>query len=219
MVDSQEYKDILNKIAVEGNSTTISQILSTYDKNIAINDAVIQQAEAEVPKSGFDVEHIFELKEFTTTDDLPSADDIGITADDTGESKSTDTTGAPINASNDSATTQNTEQRVEGYLTQAIFDGTIGSGLSFPASPAIGDHYLRIDFLPNRLFKYDGKRWVKQVDDLRTNITNNASGNQTQRASFMRNNTTYVDPADSTNTLQERQSLSKAFTPKADNNG
>ena len=80
-------------------------------------------------------------------------------------------------------------------------------------------NYLRIDFLPNRLFKYDGKRWVKQVDDLRTNITNNASGNQTQRASFMRNNTTYVDPADSTNTLQERQSLSKEFTPKADNNG
>jgi len=219
LVDAQEYKDILNKIAVEGTSTTTAQILSTYDKNIAINDAVINQATAEVPKSGYDVEHLFELKPLEGKD-LPSADDLHIGADDDGVTQNLDESGQPIDAANDTATSQNDDLRLTGYLTDGIFDGTIGSGITFPTSPAIGDQYLRLDFLPNRLFQWDGKRWVKQVDDVRTGVTPNTDANITQRSSFRREDDTYKDPNDpDNNTLQVRQSLSKAFTPKADNNG
>jgi len=210
LVDAQEYKDIIDKITIsEDSSTTIAQVLSTYDKTIAINDAVIAQAEAEVPKSGYDVEHLFELKEFEIQpEDEPSADDTQFSADDEN-----------ITASNNDAESQNEDIRLTGYLTGDVFGNNIGSGIAFPSGPAVNDLFLRIDFLPNRLFKYDGTRWVKQVDKQRTGLTPNTDSNTTQRSNFRRDNSTYIDPEDSTNTLPTRQSLSKAFTPKADNNG
>lgn len=210
LVDAQEYKDIIDKITIsEDSSTTIAQVLSTYDKTIAINDAVIAQAEAEVPKSGYDVEHLFELKEFEIQpEDEPSADDTQFSADD-----------EDITASNNDAESQNEDIRLTGYLTGDVFGNNIGSGIAFPSGPAVNDLFLRIDFLPNRLFKYDGTRWVKQVDKQRTGLTPNKDSNTTQRSNFRRDNSTYIDPEDSTNTLPTRQSLSKAFTPKADNNG
>lgn len=210
LVDAQEYKDIIDKITIsEDSSTTIAQVLSTYDKTIAINDAVIAQAEAEVPKSGYDVEHLFELKEFEIQpEDEPSADDTQFSADDEN-----------ITASNNDAESQNEDIRLTGYLTGDVFGNNIGSGIAFPSGPAVNDLFLRIDFLPNRLFKYDGTRWVKQVDKQRTGLTPNTDSNTTQRSNFRRDNSTHIDPEDSTNTLPTRQSLSKAFTPKADNNG
>jgi len=210
LVDAQEYKDIIDKITIsEDSSTTIAQVLSTYDKTIAINDAVIAQAEAEVPKSGYDVEHLFELKELEIQpEDEPSADDTQFSADDEN-----------ISASNNDAESQNEDIRLTGYLTGDVFGNNIGSGIAFPSGPAVNDLFLRIDFLPNRLFKYDGTRWVKQVDKQRTGLTPNTDSNTTQRSNFRRDNSTYIDPEDSTNTLPTRQSLSKAFTPKADNNG
>jgi len=210
LVDAQEYKDIINKITIsEDSNTTIAQVLSTYDKTIAINDAVIAQAEAEVPKSGYDVEHLFELKELEIQpEDKPSADDTQYSAED-----------ETITAADNTAQEQNEDVRLTGYLTGDIFGNNIGSGIAFPSSPAVNDLFLRIDFLPNRLFKYDGTRWVKQVDKQRTEITPNRDGNTTQRSNFRRDASTYIDPEDNTNTLTTRQSLSKAFTPKADNNG
>lgn len=219
LVDAQEYKDIINKIAVEGTSTTTAQILSQYDKNIAINDAVIAQATAEVPKSGYDVEHLFELKKTLGRDNLPSADDTEYTVDHDGQPLEFDKKGNPLNASNNSSIANNEDKRLTGYLTGAVFDGTIGSGIAFPASPAPQDQFLRIDFLPNRLFKYDGKRWIKQVDAVRSGLTPNTDENQTRNSEFRHNENTYIDPEDETNTLPERQGLSVAFTPKADNNG
>jgi hypothetical protein len=38
-----------------------------------------------------------------------------------------------------------------------------GFGNEFPAMPNKGDVYLRTDYLPNRLFKYNGTNWI-QVD-------------------------------------------------------
>jgi len=72
-----------------------------------------------------------------------------------------------------------------------------------------------LDFVPNRLFRYDGKRWVKIEDAVRTNLTPGAATNRTQRAGFVNNATTFEDSAG--NTLNERVSLSTALTPKADN--
>jgi hypothetical protein len=210
LVDAQEYKDIINKITIsEDSNTTIAQVLSTYDKTIAINDAVVAQAEAEVPKSGYDVEHLFELKQITSKgDDAPSADDTQYSAED-----------ETIKANDLSAEQQNIDVRVTGWLSGDVFGNNIASGIAFPSSPAVNDVFVRVDFLPNRVFKYDGTRWVKQVDVNRTGLTPNTATNTTQRSNFRHDGSTYVDPADDTNTLTTRQSLSKAFTPKADNNG
>ena len=211
LVDAQEYKDIIDKITIsEDSTTTIAQVLSTYDKNIAINDAVVAQAEAEVPRSGYDVEHLFELKEFSgNVEDTP-------TADDTHRSTTDEDATASNNEANES---QLADVRLTGYLTGDAFGDNIGSGISFPTSPSTNDLFLRLDFLPNRLFKYDGNRWVKQVDRVRSGLTPLTPLNTTLRDGFRENDTVYVDPQDDTNTIPERQSLSKALRPKADNNG
>lgn len=59
MTDSQEFNDILNKPALDingdpiknpnGKPTSIKDLVSTYEEEIAINDAIVAQAEAEVP--------------------------------------------------------------------------------------------------------------------------------------------------------------------------
>jgi len=46
----------------------------------------------------------------------------------------------------------------------AVNLGTASStdfGTEFPANPAKGDIYLRVDYLPNRLFKFNGDKWIE----------------------------------------------------------
>src|SRR6056300_1496296 len=54
LVDSQEYKDILDLPADEENpdGNTLRDVLSTYSKEMEINEAVIAQAELDVKASG-----------------------------------------------------------------------------------------------------------------------------------------------------------------------
>jgi hypothetical protein len=42
-------------------------------------------------------------------------------------------------------------------------------GNTFPPNPEKGDVYLRTDYLPNRLFKYNGNRWI-EVDKRQTDV-------------------------------------------------
>jgi len=42
-------------------------------------------------------------------------------------------------------------------------------GNTFPANPEKGDVYLRTDFLPNRLFKFNGQKWI-EVDKQATDV-------------------------------------------------
>ena len=89
-----------------------------------------------------------------------------------------------------------------------------GFGISFPNSNIDkGDYFLRTDFLPNRLFRYDGNRWVKIEDSVRITTTNNDS-RATQKTGFVNNSST-----DTINglTVEQRQSLTNALKPKADN--
>jgi hypothetical protein len=44
-----------------------------------------------------------------------------------------------------------------------------GFGNEFPISPEKGDVYLRTDYLPNRLYKYNGKKWI-EVDKTQTDL-------------------------------------------------
>jgi hypothetical protein len=104
-----------------------------------------------------------------------------------------------------------------GYLTG---DGAAPNGLpvtpgvSFPPNPAAGDYALRLDYFPNRLFRFSGRSWIKIEDNVRTDL-DLASGALTQRASFV-NNTYTVATTDQGN-IPSRQSLSQILKPLADN--
>ena len=75
IVDSQEFKEILDLPAQEGTTQTLRDVLSTYEKEMQVNDAIIQQAEADAPKSSYDTSHLYTLQvddrgvfELVTTD-------------------------------------------------------------------------------------------------------------------------------------------------------
>jgi hypothetical protein len=79
---------------------------------------------------------------------------------------------------------------------------------------------LRLDYYPNRLFRYNGKAWVTIQSGVRTNLTLGpmdplAPTDKSQRASFI-NNTYTVNTTDMGN-IPSRQSLSEALRPLADN--
>ena len=42
-------------------------------------------------------------------------------------------------------------------------------GNEFPINPEKGDTFLRVDYLPNRLFKFNGQKWI-QIDKEQTDI-------------------------------------------------
>jgi hypothetical protein len=208
LVDSQEYKDILDNIkAGPGTDTPVGQILSTYDKYMDINSAIIAEAEINVPKSGYNTKDFYTLP--TTEDGTQvaspiTADNMAITADNT-------------NTTVDSGLASPTS-KIEGYLTgDGLAPNSIvtGAGVSFPPTPAQGDYFLRLDYLPNRLFRFNGVRWSKVEDSVRTNLTPGAENNQTQKSTYVNNTNIYKDAAGITH--NERQSLSKVLTPKADN--
>jgi hypothetical protein len=104
-----------------------------------------------------------------------------------------------------------------GYLTG---DGIAPNGLpvtpgvSFPLNPSQGDYALRLDYFPNRLFRYNGRAWIKIEDSVRTDLTNGPSNN-TLRSGFV-NNTYTVNTKDLGN-IPSRQSLSNLLKPLADN--
>lgn len=157
LVDSQEYKDITQNISSgDANNTPIGDLLSTYDKYTAVNDAIIARAEAEVPLSGYDTSTIYTLP--VGTDNLPN---VAITS----------------------------TAKVQGYLTSTGLPPNglpVSAGIAFPSTPAVGDYYLRLDYVPNRLFRYDSKRWIKIEDSVRTNLTQGLD-NTTQRSGFVNN--------------------------------
>lgn len=53
--------------------------------------------------------------------------------------------------------------------TDAVTGSATGFGTEFPTDPKKGDVYLRVDFLPNRLFKFNGDKWM-EVDKNQTDV-------------------------------------------------
>ena len=208
LVDSQEYKDILKNItAGDENNTPLIDILSTYNTNLAINDSVIKEAEQVLPKSGYDTSPLY-IK----------------TLDENGEIVKNDPTTAD-EVLDDASSVETVDQgyitpnaKIQGYLTGdglAPNGGPITAGINFPDNPIIGEFALRTDYVPNRLFRWDGRRWVRIEDVQRTDITPNTSANKTMLSSFTHNTNTFVDSLGDTRT--EKQSLHNALKPKADN--
>jgi hypothetical protein len=160
-----------------------------------------------VPKSGTNIDPLYNLP--LNTDGSPG-DPSGQTAD---------SLNLYVDSTYDYADTQavTPDSEIPAYLggNGVAPDGwPVTAGTSFPASPVVGDYVLRTDYVPNRLFRYSGSRWVKMEDNVRTSLTPGPN-NQTQRSIFVNDTSTYTNTEGQT--LPTRQSLSKAFTPKADN--
>jgi hypothetical protein len=267
LVDSQEFKDILDGIAdaenykgaynsastyypddvieyngvkytvvkqvtgVEPPNTeyyrladTLREIMSTYEKEMQITQAVLDQAEADAPESGYDTTSYFTLQQ----DETGHAELLTVDSDDADASleiQATDADGNPIYDADGNPvyigpTASSVFQTPEGngysgYLTE---DGVpsngapFTSGISYPLQPVKGQYCLRTDYMPNRLFRFDGVRWVKIEDDVRMTMSNNDE-RATQKTTFINN--------DAVNTIngkqvKQKQSLSKALRPEAD---
>ena len=189
LVDSQEYKDILNNLTASDGTTPIGQLLSTLDTNLKVNDSIIKEAEGNVPESGYDVSSYY-VKPLDANGKIP------------------DTT---------NAITPRPSDTIKGYLTgdtQAPNGLPMNTGIVFPTSPATGTYFLRTDYLPNRVFRYDGTRWVAINDAQRTPLTRGAT-DITQLGTFVNATGSFVNSSNVS--VPVKQSLSNALTPKADN--
>lgn len=187
ITDNQQFADILNKPATDANGDpsgmTLRDLLSTHNKELEINDQVVAQAEADAPKSGYETRQFYTL----AVDDkgkptLTTADETDISAAST------------IRASQVNGVPERT-----GYTGYLVGDGfpvngyDFGFGIQFPSSPAQNDFFLRTDFLPNRLFRFDSTRWIKVEDAVRMNMTNTSTRN-TFKTNFINNtNHMYTD--------------------------
>jgi len=220
LVDSQEFKEILDSDA--GDGSTLRDLLSTYKKNIEINDQIIAQAELDAPQSGFETRQYFVI---------PTSPDTGLV--DFADASQADVLASVDQAIQDASVvlqtpTENIYVRA-GYLTGdgAPPNGSAyGFGINFPAHPTRGQFFLRTDYLPNRLFRYDGKFWIRYEDNVRMTLNNfgpqdtesgqfaGAQVRQNQKSSFINNTNTSTIAGE---VVTERQALSKALKPKADN--
>lgn len=103
-----------------------------------------------------------------------------------------------------------------GYLTgtdEAPNGEPIGSGIAFPAVPKLGDYFLRLDYLPQKLFRFDGKMWVEISRNVRTPPTLTET-DQSQISTFINNNGTV--PTAQGGTIPSRQGLSQALKIQTD---
>ena len=270
MVDSQEFADILGQLATDsqGNSddsgTTLRDLMSTYNKEMQITAAVLEQAELDAPKSGYDTTSFYTLQydpNDNTKVQLVSTDNSILDA--SAQTQATDRFGnlsyveptwdnstvykigevisyqgiryvvtaippkgtVPPNIDyylNDgdaepiyvgtTASTMYQTPASRGYTGYLLGDGNppngapFTAGIVFPLAPVEGQFCLRTDYLPNRLFRFNGTRWIKYEDDVRMTMSNLGSSDvvpggspnnvfagkdvrQTQKTSFINNDT------------------------------
>lgn len=206
IVDSQEFKDILDLPMDEEAPETgsLRDLLSTYEKDLEINNAIIAQAEADAKKSGYETGHYFTLQ----TNDEGRVELV-----------TADLTELDASVANELADRVMQTPERTGYTGYLLGDGIapngeiFGHGTLFPEGSVKGDYFLRTDMVPNRLFRYDGRRWVKMEDNVRMTMTQ-TNDRSTQKGTFI-NNTNVTTVAGES--VPERQSVSKALKAKTDN--
>ena len=219
LVDSQEFKEILDSDAGAGDGSTLRDLLSTYKKSIEINDQIIAEAEKDAPSSGFDTTNLYVI---------PTVESGLI---DVGDASKEDADASVELQVLDASVILETPEK-NYYVKYLAGDGippngsAYNFGITFPSHATKGEFFLRTDYLPNRLFRYDGRHWIKFEENVRMTLNNlgntdTASGTyagkqvkKTQKMTFINNNTTATINGE---VIQERQALSKALRPKADN--
>lgn len=99
-----------------------------------------------------------------------------------------------------------------GYLTgttEAPNGFPTGVGISFPQNPNVGDYFLRIDYYPQILYRWDGKLWIRISENVRTD-TGFTTEDKSQLSSFINNSNVTVLTNGTTTT--ESQPLSTILT-------
>ena len=190
--DSQEYKDILDLENEDG--TTVGDTSTTYDTEVHINNAIVAEAELNSLLSGYDTAHFFTIQ----TDELGNVELI-----DTDSDGILDDMRKPVKS---------------GYKGYLLGDGLppngtpFGTGIYFPTNAEDGDYFLRTDYYPNRLFRFTTDRWTVMEDNVRLTLSN-TNTRDTQKTSFINNTNSDTIAGE---VVEERQSLSQALRPKAD---
>lgn len=222
LVDSQEFKEILDAPQTDTQGSpagSLRDLISMYQVSIQTNEAVIQQAELDAPASGFDTTPLYVT---------PLRPDGSVDTQDV-----SDTNVDNLNWENIDASVVLRSPDHNYFVSNVNEDGIppngapYSFGIAFPGNPVTGQFYLRTDYLPNTLFRFDGRNWIKFESKVRMTLDNfgaqdvaagtpNAgkSIRQTQVTGFI-NNTTTATIANKI--VQQRQSLSKALKPQADN--
>ena len=215
LVDNQEFKEILDQDAGAEDGSTLRDLLSTYKKNIEINNQIIQQAQADVEASGYKTEQFYVVPITTSTGGLATPEDTSI--------ENIDASSDLLDASAMLATPN--KNYYIGYLTGDGIppDGIpYGFGITFPSGAIDGQFFLRTDYLPNRLFRYDGLHWIKYEDNVRM-TTSTLGETQTDnpllvrrklKSSFINNTNTATIAGE---VVTEKQALSQVLKPRADN--
>jgi hypothetical protein len=210
LVDSQEFKDIIGDATTAG---SVASYMSTYNREKTINDQIVAQAEQDAPKSGFNYKQYY----------VAPIDERGnIRTDNVNTEAQRASSDKKVNAVIDTPASSHYGFYLDGDV-KLNDDGTVdgvpngnpaGFGSSFPTSGVDkGDFFLRVDYLPNRLFRYDGTRWVKIEDSVRITTTNNDSRSN-YKTGFVNNSTSSTING---LTVGQRQALTDALKPKADN--
>jgi hypothetical protein len=187
VTDNQQFAQIFNQAAKDANGddvagTTLKDLLSTFNKELAINDQIVAQAEADAPKSGYETRQFYTLAVDTQGNPtLETADETTLDASNISNIRAGAVGGIPNRT---------------GYTGYLVGDGfpvngyDFGFGIQFPASAQQDDFFLRTDFLPNRLFRFDSTRWIKVEDGVRMTMSNTDT-RSTLKAGFI-NNTAYT---------------------------
>jgi hypothetical protein len=217
---------------------TLRDIMSTYEKEMQITAAVLDQADADVAKSGYDTTKFFTVQKDTEGNAALVSVDAD-TADVSLQTQATDENGNLLfDANNDpifvgiTASTVFETADYDGYQGYLTPDGIpsngapFTAGIAFPTGPVVGQFCLRKDYMPNRLFRFSGTRWVKIEDNVRMTMNNLGASDtgvgdtfegkdvrQTQKTTFINNDNSAVING---HNIKEKQSLSKALRPQAD---
>lgn len=217
ITDGQQFADILSKPALDSNGdpmtdgTTLKDLLSTFNRELETNAQIVAQAEADAAMSGYETRQFY-----TMAVDPETGKPVIETVDDTEIYAGDDSTSIKASAVDGSP------QR-SGYTGYLLGDGIppngydFGFGAQFPEGPTANDYYLRTDFLPNRLFRFNGTSWLKVEDAVRMTMTNNDQ-RQTLKTGFINNTSTtdFTNEDGTIDSIPQRQSLSKALKPRAD---
>lgn len=219
---------------------TLKDTNSTAGKELQNMKAILDQAEFDSLLSGPDTTKLYSLQ--VGENGLPVAVTIDTTKiDASSETQATDFDGNllydssnnPIYLNPNTGTLLQTASELGYYGIMYNGDGIPPNGApftaaySFPPNPSEGQFCLRKDFFPYRLFRFSGFRWITIEERARMTMSNLGESDtgdgalfegydvrKTLKASFINNTTTAVING---KTVPEKQSLSKALRPQADN--